>query len=95
MATENVIMAMVKAGGNRQDCHEHIRVLYQEAANQVKMEGKDNDLIERIKAHPYFKPIHDEVRAAVATICVHFFNFFLFFFFSLSFFFLVSWWIQT
>ena len=61
MATENVIMAMVKAGGNRQDCHEHIRVLSQEAGNQVKLEGKDNDLIDRIRAHPYFQPIHSQV----------------------------------
>lgn len=58
MATENIIMAMVKAGGNRQDCHEHIRVLSQEAGNAVKLEGKDNDLIERIKNHQYFAPIH-------------------------------------
>lgn len=61
MATENVIMAMVKAGGNRQDCHEHIRVLSQEAATVVKLEGKDNDLIHRIKTHPYFAPIHKQV----------------------------------
>jgi len=58
MATENIIMAMVKAGGNRQDCHEHIRVLSQEAGNAVKLEGKDNDLIERIESHHYFAPIH-------------------------------------
>jgi len=61
MATENVIMAMVKAGGSRQDCHEHVRVLSQEAGNRVKMEGKDNDLIDRIKAHSYFAPIHSQL----------------------------------
>uniref|UniRef100_A0A8C5KPF6 Adenylosuccinate lyase n=1 Tax=Jaculus jaculus TaxID=51337 RepID=A0A8C5KPF6_JACJA len=58
MATENIIMAMVKAGGSRQDCHEKIRVLSQKAAAVVKQEGGDNDLIERIQADPYFSPIH-------------------------------------
>eukprot|EP00124_Ichthyophonus_hoferi_P002246 Ihof_evm10s145 gene=Ihof_evmTU10s145 len=58
MATENIIMAMVKAGGDRQVCHEHIRVMSQEAAKVVKMEGGQNDLIERIKASEYFQPIH-------------------------------------
>ncbi|XP_069509020.1 adenylosuccinate lyase isoform X2 [Ambystoma mexicanum] len=57
MATENVIMAMVKSGGNRQDCHERIRVLSQEAASLVKQGGGDNDLIARIRADPYFTPI--------------------------------------
>ncbi|KAL2919923.1 adenylosuccinase ade13 [Polyrhizophydium stewartii] len=57
MATENIIMAMVKAGGDRQVCHEEIRVLSHQAAHRVKAEGGDNDLIERIKATPYFAPI--------------------------------------
>uniref|UniRef100_A0A8C8GDZ7 Adenylosuccinate lyase n=1 Tax=Oncorhynchus tshawytscha TaxID=74940 RepID=A0A8C8GDZ7_ONCTS len=57
MATENIIMAMVKAGGNRQDCHEKIRVLSQQAANVVKQEGGDNDLLARVQADPYFAPI--------------------------------------
>lgn len=57
MAAENVIMAMVKAGGDRQICHEKIRVLSQEAGAQVKQHGKDNDLVERIKSDPYFVPI--------------------------------------
>uniref|UniRef100_A0A8C3LRA1 Adenylosuccinate lyase n=1 Tax=Chrysolophus pictus TaxID=9089 RepID=A0A8C3LRA1_CHRPC len=58
MATENIIMAMVKAGGNRQDCHEKIRVLSQQAAAVVKQEGGDNDFIARVRADPYFSPIH-------------------------------------
>ncbi|KAJ8307516.1 hypothetical protein KUTeg_015600 [Tegillarca granosa] len=45
MATENIIMAMVKAGGNRQECHENIRVLSHEAGAVVKQEGGDNDLV--------------------------------------------------
>uniref|UniRef100_A0A8W7PT23 Adenylosuccinate lyase n=1 Tax=Anopheles coluzzii TaxID=1518534 RepID=A0A8W7PT23_ANOCL len=57
MSTENVIMAMVKAGGDRQVCHEKIRVLSHEAGAQVKQHGKDNDLVERIRADPYFAPI--------------------------------------
>uniref|UniRef100_A0A8P4K052 Adenylosuccinate lyase n=1 Tax=Dicentrarchus labrax TaxID=13489 RepID=A0A8P4K052_DICLA len=57
MATENIIMAMVKAGGNRQDCHEKIRVLSQEAAAVVKQEGGDNDLLARVQGDPYFAPI--------------------------------------
>jgi adenylosuccinate lyase len=61
MATENVILEMVKSGGNRQECHEKIRVLSQEAAEQVKRYGKDNDLIQRIKNNEYFKPIKEKV----------------------------------
>ena len=57
MAAENVIMAMVKAGEDRQVCHEKIRVLSQEAGAQVKQHGKDNDLVERIKNDSYFAPI--------------------------------------
>lgn len=61
MATENIIMAMVKAGGNRQDCHEKIRVLSQQAAAVVKQEGGDNDFIARVRADPYFSPIHNHL----------------------------------
>ena len=48
MATEYIIMEEVKAGGDRQEIHEVIRVHSMEASKQVKEEGKDNDLIERI-----------------------------------------------
>lgn len=61
MATENFIMAMVKAGGDRQECHEEIRVLSQLAGDTVKKEGGDNDLIQRIKNCAYFAPIHAEL----------------------------------
>jgi len=61
MSTENVIVAMVKAGGDRQECHEQIRVLSQEAGNVVKQEGKDNDLVQRIASSQYFQPIHDQL----------------------------------
>ncbi|XP_030649304.1 adenylosuccinate lyase isoform X1 [Chanos chanos] len=63
MATENIIMAMVKAGGNRQDCHERIRVLSQQAAAVVKQEGRDNDLLDRVKADAYFTPIINQLDA--------------------------------
>lgn len=48
MATEFIIMEEVKAGGDRQQIHETIRVHSMEASKKVKMEGKDNDLIERL-----------------------------------------------
>lgn len=62
MASENIIMAMVKKGGDRQVCHEKIRVLSQAAGNKVKQEGGQNDLIERIIADSYFAPILDELQ---------------------------------
>lgn len=61
MATENIIMAISKKGGSRQDCHEKIRVLSHEAGEQVKRYGRDNDLVERIKRDAYFAPILSEL----------------------------------
>ncbi|XP_060079714.1 adenylosuccinate lyase-like [Ylistrum balloti] len=58
MATEDIIIAMVNAGGNRQECHEQIRVLSQEAGLVVKQEGRENDLVARLKKSAYFEPIH-------------------------------------
>ena len=58
MATENIMMECVKAGGNRQELHERIRELSMEAARNVKMEGGDNDLIERIKKDEMFRAVH-------------------------------------
>ena len=57
MATENIMMAGVKAGGNRQKLHEQIRQHSQAAAAQVKELGKENDLIDRLKADPAFKKV--------------------------------------
>ncbi|KAF8888448.1 L-Aspartase-like protein [Gymnopilus junonius] len=57
MATENIIMAIVKKGGDRQEAHEKIRVLSHEAGYQVKQLGLENDLIDRIRADAYFDPI--------------------------------------
>jgi adenylosuccinate lyase len=57
MATESILMAVVAAGGDRQDLHERIRVHSQEAARQVKELGRDNDLIERLSGDPAFSKI--------------------------------------
>lgn len=57
MATENILMATVKAGGNRQTIHEKIRQHSQAAAAQVKQLGKPNDLILRLKADPAFAKV--------------------------------------
>lgn len=61
MATENIMMECVKAGGNRQELHERIRVLSMQAGRNVKVEGKDNNLIELIKADEMFAPVHDKL----------------------------------
>lgn len=57
MATENILMAAVKAGGDRQKLHESIRSHSHEAAAQVKKLGKPNDLIDRLKADADFANI--------------------------------------
>ena len=54
MATENIMMDAVKAGGDRQELHEKIRELSMEAGRNVKEEGKDNNLLELIAADPAF-----------------------------------------
>ena len=54
MATENIMMDAVKAGGDRQELHEKIRTLSMEAGRNVKVEGKENNLLELIAADPSF-----------------------------------------
>ena len=61
MATENIIMECVKAGGDRQDLHERIRVLSMEAGKNVKVEGGENNLIELIKQDEMFKPVWNHI----------------------------------
>jgi len=63
MATENLIMAMVQSGGDRQECHEKIRVLSHQAGSRVKNEGGDNNLLELVLADPYFDPIKARVES--------------------------------
>ena len=54
MATENIMMDAVKAGGDRQELHERIRELSMEAGKNVKVNGQDNNLLELIAADPAF-----------------------------------------
>ena len=62
MATENIMMDAVKAGGDRQELHERIRVLSMEAGRTVKEEGKDNNLLELIAADPAFNMSLEELQ---------------------------------
>ncbi len=66
MATENIIMENVKRGGDRQELHESIRVHSMEAGKMVKVEGKSNDLIERILGDDTFKMSKEEVDAMLS-----------------------------
>lgn len=61
MATENIMMDAVKAGGDRQELHERIRELSMEAGRTVKVEGKDNNLLELIAADPAFNLTLEEL----------------------------------
>ena len=61
MATENIMMDAVKAGGDRQELHERIRTLSMEAGKNVKVEGKDNNLLELIAADPAFNLTLEEL----------------------------------
>ena len=63
MATENIMMDAVKAGGDRQELHERIRVHSMEAGRMVKVEGKPNDLLERIAADPAFNMTMEQLHA--------------------------------
>ena len=57
MATESILMAAVAAGGDRQDLHERIRVHSQAAAREVKEFGKENDLLDRLRADAAFQKV--------------------------------------
>ena len=62
MATENIMMDAVKAGGDRQELHERIRELSMEAGRMVKVEGKENNLLELIAADPAFNMTLEELQ---------------------------------
>ena len=62
MATENIMMDAVKAGGDRQELHERIRELSMEAGRNVKVEGRDNNLLELIAADPSFNLSLEELK---------------------------------
>ena len=65
MATENILMRSVKAGGDRQALHERLRVHSHAAAANVKLEGGKNDLLERIKGDPAFPIEAEEIDAVL------------------------------
>ena len=65
MATENILMEAVKHGGDRQELHERIRELSMEAGKRVKVEGKDNNLLELISADPVFNLTEDKLKEAM------------------------------
>ena len=68
MATENIMMDAVKAGGNRQELHEKIRELSMIAGKRVKQEGLDNNLLELIADDPMFGVTLEELQAKLDPI---------------------------
>lgn len=65
MATENIMMESVKRGGNRQELHERLRVHSHAAAAKVKLEGGQNDLIDRIAEDPEIPLSRSEIEATL------------------------------
>ena len=65
MATENIMMDAVKAGGDRQELHEKIRTLSMEAGRNVKEEGKENNLLELIASDPSFNLTLEELQSTM------------------------------
>ena len=65
MATENIMMDAVKAGGDRQELHEKIRTLSMEAGRNVKERGLDNNLLELIAADPAFNLSLDDLKKSM------------------------------
>jgi len=65
MATENIMMDAVKAGGDRQELHERIRTLSMEAGRNVKEKGLDNNLLELIAADPAFNLSLQDLQSAM------------------------------
>lgn len=66
MATENILMACVKAGGDRQVLHEAIREHSMAAGKRVKEEGAANDLLERIALDAQFSCVHEQLRSLMS-----------------------------
>jgi adenylosuccinate lyase len=67
MATENILMAAVEQGGDRQDLHERIRQHAQAAATMVKTEGGENDLLNRLRNDPAFNKIDIDAELEPST----------------------------
>jgi adenylosuccinate lyase len=68
MATENILMAAVKKGGDRQTLHERLRQHSQAAAHRIKQEGESNDLLERIRNDSQFSLSSEEIAALVDVL---------------------------
>jgi adenylosuccinate lyase len=68
MATENIMMDAVKAGGDRQELHEKIRQLSMEAGRNVKEKGLDNNLLELIAADPAFNLTLEDLKKSMEPI---------------------------
>lgn len=67
MATENILMQAVKKGGNRQALHERIRQHSMETTKSIKIDGKENDLIERLANDPVFGLSQNELASLLVT----------------------------
>lgn len=67
MATENILMECVKSGGNRQELHERIRVLSMQASENVKKNGKENNLIDLIKRDNMFAGVREKLNDILDT----------------------------
>ena len=65
MATENIMMDAVKAGGDRQELHEKIRQLSMEAGRHVKVEGGENNLFDLIAEDPAFPLTREDLLACL------------------------------
>ena len=65
MATENIMMDAVKAGGDRQELHEKIRTLSMQAGKNVKELGLENNLLELIAADPAFNLTLEELKESM------------------------------
>ena len=65
MATENILMAAVKRGGDRQELHEVIRKHAHAAAAEVKEQGRENDLLERLANDPALGMSREEIDAVL------------------------------
>ncbi|HZJ75817.1 MAG TPA: adenylosuccinate lyase, partial [Clostridia bacterium] len=66
MATENILMKSVKKGANRQELHEKLRTYSHEAALDVKLEGKNNTLLEKVANDPDFLLTAEEIGEVLA-----------------------------
>ena len=67
MATENILMDAVKAGGDRQELHERIRILSMEAGKSIKVEGKENNQLELIAKDPSFNLTREKLEMTMES----------------------------